>query len=222
MAIDLNPNAPKKGVAPLTIKDEQVIFYGVDDLPESKQTVRTEEELEALEKDMEEYDANLKALLLSTTFQHICNCHQPEIMQREMAKAAVIQTQGPRMITFQQEDIDNYVYGVIGHSVDGKYEGNPMLYAMQCRRCGSIKLFGDLRPLIMHLGEVYRDKLDMIFGKSKDSDNAEGVQEGAFMMENLETGEKVPAENLAEALFGEGTSSDSVRMDKIPDKPEAE
>ncbi|MCM1230239.1 MAG: hypothetical protein NC489_08900 [Ruminococcus flavefaciens] len=197
-----------------TIKDENIVFYEIETANEFKGKKLTDEEIAELEKKNEPVIDELKQYLVDITFQHTCACHQPRIIQREMAKPQIVPTNGPRQIHYQQSDFDNYVYGVVMMSDHGIHKGIPLLVVIQCQTCRSLQFIGDIRPLMRLLSVGFRDNLDameipagdmpgIIFEEPKPVTETKKPE---FIMKDLETGKEIPADDLAEALFGKGNN----------------
>lgn len=215
----------------LIIKDENIIFYDLDVSPTPfDPTSLTEEEKTKLEEENAAFETNLKGYLTNLVARNICLCHQQQIIQREMFKQSIIKTDQNRAIRIQQEDIDSYICGVVIRSKDGKYSSDlPLLTVLQCRQCGNIRLFGDIRPLMRGLGDMYLTHMSAMdipvceeLKAAMEASEKESIDDGTnseeqpkFILQNVETGEETPADNLAEALFGPGVDPSSLSLGDV-------
>lgn len=237
--IKANSGAPNFAASgkPLTVKDDNIVFYEIeiaDDGFKLEDLPKDEQELIALKN--EKMEENLKQYLIAVTTMHLCSCHQPRIIQREMAKSKLLQADGVPHLQYQQEDFDNYVYGVVMLSDHGVYSPVPLLVVLQCQVCQNMTFVGDVRPLMRHLGDVYMRELSAMElpagvmpainlhpAKEKletvPTDVPTKKPQPTFIMEDVETGEKTSADSLAEALFGTGAVSGDLQLTDVPDKP---
>lgn len=201
----------------LTVKDEHLIFYEIESNEKFDPDALSDEEKAAIEENHNKVEDALRKYLVGLAIGHACICQQSKVIQRAQRSAQLIQTGQAPTIRFEQNDVDNYVFGVVISSTNGIYREEPLCVVVWCQSCNSLQFFGDLRPLMRHLGNVYNKEIEAM---SIPAGNAPAVNVGGeeakkpvYVMKDLVTGEETPADSLASALFGASADPDSVKLE---------
>ena len=204
----------------IAIKDENIIFYELESNPDFDESALSEEERAKVEANHAAMEAKYKDRLLHLAFSQACPCLQQRVIERTMKRAALIQTQNPPQAQFMQEDADDHVFGIIASSTNGMYAEDMLCAVVWCQNCGSMKFYGDLRPLMRHLGNIYNQEADAMSIPVGRQEAKQPDVTPTFVMEDLETGEKTPADDLAKALFGAGAPEGSLSLESLENEAE--
>lgn len=193
----------------LVVKDENIYFLEVDSNDNFDPAELDEAAATAMTSHNEKFEQDMKSTLLTHIMMNICNCQMPGLMERPVRRQAITGRQGN--VELEQDDIDKYACGVLVHSEDGIHKDIVMM-TTQCKVCGKMQMFGDSHMFLRAVGESYQGMLPrMMRDEARIADKAaeaDVTEQGfsspapSFVMEDLETGEKIPADDLAEALFG--------------------
>lgn len=203
----------------LTVKDENFIFYELETNDAFNIYNLSPEEQEKIQANHDEVEEALRQSLVQLVIPNACICQQRVMLERAAAQSRILQPGMSPVIRFEQEDIDNYVFGVVMRSDNGIYRKEPLSIVVWCQTCKSIRFFGDLRPLMRAIGEIYNKEVQsMVVPVGKQPAEVVTPPEAPkFIMKDLTTGEETPANDLAEALFGAGAAG-NVSLEEIPAK----
>ena len=201
----------KKTPGGLTVKDENIMIYLVDIGPRADDELS--EEIQEANNRFEEEAVRPTVISRATP----CQCQFPRIHQKAEARAKILGPQAPMPdgripIQLDQDDIDTTAFGVVVGATDGKFESIKMIIS-QCKSCGKLQFWGDLEPVLRMMTAGFTE-----FEYSRKKGPTPPVSD-EYVIEDMDTGERTPAGNLAEALFGKGSTAD-VSLSDIPDKPD--
>lgn len=200
----------------LTVKDENLIFYEIESDEAFNMSALSDDERKQIAQNHEQVEAGIRKYLVEMAITHACICQQSKIIQRTQRTASMIKTGQAPVLRVVQEDIDNYVFGVVVSSVDGMYREMPLCTVIWCQTCNSLQFFGDLRPLMRHLGNVYNKEMDaMSIPAGNAPAETVGNTKPKYMMKDLNTGEETAADDLAQALFGDGATPGTVTLEDV-------
>lgn len=215
--------------APLEVKKENVVFYEIEDNDAySYEALSPEEKAELAAKNQAFEAQTIQRLLLDRATP--CQCQTPRIMERLQAKMKLGLLQpGPNgqvPVELLQEDVDSRQFGIIVDAHDGVYTGVKMVI-VKCKGCGDIHFFGDIEAITRMCAEAFAKESDIDAHRE-----ASGIEEAiaqtmargeipadpdgpAFILENAETGERTPADDLGAALLGSSAGSDEIRTEPV-------
>ena len=191
----------------LTVKDENIEFYEIEKNDNFDESALTDEEKNHIKHENDDFENGVvRQVIIHRAITSPCTCQAKKIMQRQMRRASIAGPVAGANMQFTQEDIDNYYNGVIVLA-EGGIDKKMLLYARQFKNCKNVEFNGDIRPMMRGLAQFYCDFLpdDEKEAKQKALDNA------MYIMEDIETGEKTPADSLGEALFGKKDASIGIK-----------
>ena len=197
------------------------------------------EEQKAIDDSNEKYEHNeLQKSLMEKALP--CQCMSRELQERAMRRASILsQGPGPMPIQLQltQDDLNQKDFVVIINTDKGIYKDVRCIVS-HCRRCGEMHLWGDLEPIGTLLAHAFMDHDTTEYRKDKRANEMKKlIDEGPkppegtpqFILENTETGEITPADDLVRGLAGldpmpDGMYTEPVeepKPDPVPNEPQS-
>lgn len=201
----------------LTIRKENVTLYELESNDRFDPDRLPEEEQRKIEEANEKFeDTVLQNNLLQKAFP--CQCMGPKLQERAMRRASILAPShagpGPMSINLQieQEDIDQKDFVVVVNEDDGYYTDIRMVIS-HCKNCGELHMWGEVGPIGELIARAFVDHDTTKAHKDRRTaqlqqiiDDGPVPPEGTpmFVMENTETGEITPADDLVNGMLGKG------------------
>ena len=155
-----------------------------------------------------------------------CQCMTRELQERAMRRAAIL-SQGPGPMSVQlditQVELDQTDFVVIINTERGIHK-DIRFAVSHCRRCGAMFFWGDLNPIGDLIAHAFVDHDTTQQRKNKRAAQLQKlIDEGPkppdgqpqFILENTETGEITPADDLINAMVNGGPMPDGMFTEEI-------
>ena len=113
-------------------------------------------------------------------------------------------------IRTKQEIANHSTFGAVIVSDRGLYKSIELV-VRRCNDCGKMHFYGNMQAMLSLCANGY----NIFF---RDNGPTEGTGAPNYVMENLETGEMTPADDLVKALFG-GAAPPNVTLSHDPIEP---
>lgn len=190
--------------------------FNYDSLPKEKQ-----EEIDQINEKFEK--TTLQQVLHDKAIP--CQCMAMEIQERAIRRASLLSggRNMPISLELTQDDIDQKDFVVVINTENGIYSDIRCIVS-HCRRCGELHMWGELEPIGNLLAHCFVDH-DTTQQHKKDREdrirdmiaNTPVPEDGRpqFVLENTETGEMTPADDLVRSLAGDAPLPENMTTETI-------
>lgn len=155
--------------------EENVIMYVIEENDNWDESQLSEEERTNLHKENDNFIMKILEPTILRTFS-ICNCKMQEFMERNESRRRImnvpIQAYKP---TFEQCDLDNFRYGVVLTSKDGKFDTVKFIIR-QCINCGVLDFRGDVNIMTRLVTECTKNFMDAMAELQKEKEALDRAQ----------------------------------------------
>lgn len=215
----MNPNEIK-------IKAENTLIYELESDETFDYDALDEEAQKVIDAANEKYENNeLQNALRPKAVP--CACMAQELQERALRRASLLAgtNNGPMNIQIQleQKDFDQKNFVVILNTEKGYYS-NIRCIISHCKRCGELHFWGELEPFGDVISRRFVDYDTTQANKEKREAqmkeliaNTPVPEDGRpqFVLEDTETGELTPADDLVRSLAGGGPVPEDMKLDTV-------
>lgn len=163
--------------------------YEIDDTEFDLETVPADV-IDKINKHNDWFERNvLLPTIIKTIRNNPCTCdwQGPRIRRRFKAHKWFNRGIGTGLIS--QDDLESYQWRVIIKALNGE-DQETLVLIRECKHCGKIEMFGDSDIIHTEITKLYMNNVDK-------------VSSSEYVVEDMETGEVLPADDVLKALQGE-------------------